>query len=80
MIEPEAEFEGRIAGLDVVLYVSRLLLDRERLVVGERGPAIGQVEWRAAPGLKVAVLRREDAASVEIGDAERKMLVQPGRS
>ena len=36
VIEPQAEIERRVTGLDVVLDVRGLLLDRERLVVGQR--------------------------------------------
>jgi len=43
MIEPEAELEAGVAGLDVVLDVRRLLLDRRRLRVLERRPAARQI-------------------------------------
>ena len=56
----------------------RLLLDRERLVVGERGAAIGQVERRQRR-VEGAVLARERRIG-RIGDAERELLVQPGRA
>ena len=36
VIESDAEIQGRVACLDVVLDVRGLLLDRERLVVGQR--------------------------------------------
>ena len=78
MIEPQAEVQRRVAGLDVVLNVCRLLLDRERLVVGERGAAVGQVEGRERR-VEVAVLARERRIG-RIGDAERELLVQPRRA
>ena len=54
MIEAQAELEGGVAGLDVVLDVGRLLLDRRRLRVGERRAAARQIVRQPESGIEVA--------------------------
>ena len=43
VVETQAELETGVAGLDVVLDVRRLLLDRRGLGVGERLPVARQI-------------------------------------
>ena len=57
VIEPEADLDGRVAGLDVVLHVGRLLLDRPHLTVRERRSAPGQVE-RQQVGIEIGIHRQ----------------------
>ena len=67
MIEPQAQLEAGIAGLDVVLNIGGLLLDGVRLRVERAGEPPRVRSYGRRSGLKSGLVRRIE---LRIGEAD----------